>query len=103
MARFSAYGKFLAVMVNHVIGTLPDEDREAYRSIVRRVVEQHSFKPHKEGTPRRGDYECKLGSIIEGLDITDPEHVATGIIEAGNAAYNTGRANHIKKAFLDNL
>ena len=105
MTRASDYGEFLAAVGRRVLQTLPEPERDEYRSKVIEKVDGHTFEPKEKGAPipENADYDWKLSEIVNDLDLSDPEHLAAGVIEAGNMTYKAPRANAIKKAFLANF
>ncbi|MCX6774800.1 MAG: hypothetical protein NTY99_01775 [DPANN group archaeon] len=101
--RAATYGQVLADWVGYTIQTIPETEREAYRSKLIEELRKYSFEPRKKGSPKNSGCTCELETIVESFDMKNPEHVAKLIKEGIHLMYQKGTAKRVLESLLASL
>ena len=100
--RVRKYGRNLAIMINHVISTLPGNQREDYKRKFLQELDNYDFSPRKKGEPRNKGCTWELDNIEE-IDMENPEDFARLIKEGAHLMYLKPTARRFFKALKENL
>ena len=80
------YGRNLAVIINYIIGTMPEKIRRNYRQRLAKEVSDWRFNDELEG--------------IDEIEITNPGHLGRLIKQSANLMYNKNTGKNALDALL---
>jgi hypothetical protein len=101
--RAATYGQVLADWVVYTIKTIPETERETYKSRLIEELKNYSFEPRKKGEPKSSADIPELENIVGSFDVQNPEHVAKLIKEGIHLMYQKGTAKRVLDSLLKSL
>ena len=96
------YGRFLALWIDYIIQTIPEQQREWFKSRLVKELRGYSLEGRKEGESRNSGCVHELDELVK-LDIENPEHLARLIKEGIHLMYQKQTASHVLNSLLENL
>lgn len=100
--RAAKYGRFYAGLVNYVVRTFPEEDRDGYKSGLIQEVELFSFEPRRQGELLNKGCTWELEGIDE-ICMEHPEHFGKLIKEGMHFMYQKGTARNYYEPLMFNI
>ena len=100
--RHKKYARNLAILIDYVISTIPEEQREEYRKSFLEELEDYDFTPRKKGEPRNRGCVWELNDL-DSVDIENPEHLARLIKEGIHLMYLKPTAKRMLDTLKENL
>jgi hypothetical protein len=100
--RFGKLGRFTATMVNYIIGTLPEEQRNEYKSRFIAELKTYSFKGKKKEEPKNEGCVYELEDL-ERLDMNNPEELARTVKEHAHGMFQKNNSKNYIVALLKDL
>jgi hypothetical protein len=98
--RIGKYGRFLAGLVNYVISTMPESEREEFRQRFVRELEEYKSKLEKAKLEKGG----RLESELDGLTEPDfPKDLPATEKEGLNFLYSITTATNAVNSLLEAL
>lgn len=100
--RAQKYGESLALLLNRVIDTIPESERQEYRTLFLKELDSYSFETRRKGDPINEGCIHELAGIVN-FDINNPEHLARLIKEGAHFMYNKYTSKRVLKSLSDKL
>jgi len=101
--RGSNLGKCVAYILNYLISTLPENQRESYTHKLTDELKKYSFMPKKKSEQPNEGCVYELEDIITKFNPKDPTHPAKVCKEIAHWRYNKAAAASFLNSILDCL
>ena len=101
-SRGAKYGRNLALWVRHTIDTVPEDERDSYRSRLIEELRRYSFQTRKKGQPLNKGCVYELAGM-DDIDVEDPCDLGKLIKEGVHLMYQKSTAAKVLDSLIDNL